>query len=188
MRPLRARAAAGIVAAGSARDGCALQTPPPPATSHLHGVPGLTVDVYANGDRLLSGFEPGTLTDPVKLPEGTYDLQVFPEGEGPDGDPAIEAQDVRAGGRTSPSSRTSRGRPAKLTPFVNDVSRIDAGQTRLTVRHTAAAPAVDVRAGGDPVFENLTNPNEAKADLPPAPCPRTSCSPAPRRSRSARPT
>ena len=41
-----------------------------------------------------------------------------------------------------------------------------AGQARLIVRHTAAAPAVDVRAGGKPVFEDLTNPKEAKADLP----------------------
>ena len=34
------------------------------------------------------------------------------------------------------------------------------------MRHTAAAPAVDVRAGGKPVFEDLVNPKEAKADLP----------------------
>ena len=35
-----------------------------------------------------------------------------------------------------------------LTPFVNDVSAVPAGQARVTVRHIAAAPAVDVRAGG----------------------------------------
>ena len=35
----------------------------------LHAVPGLTVDVYAHGDEILSDFEPGTLT--VRdLPEG----------------------------------------------------------------------------------------------------------------------
>jgi hypothetical protein len=48
---------------------------------------------------------------------------------------------------------------------VNDVSKLAPGKARLVVRHTAAAPAVDVRAGGQPVFKNLTNPNEAKADL-----------------------
>src|SRR6185312_13768665 len=41
----------------------------------------------------------------------------------------------------------------------------DAGKARLIVRHTAAAPAVDVRAGGTPVFKGLTNPKEAKADV-----------------------
>lgn len=53
-----------------------------------------------------------------------------------------------------------------LTPFVNDVGETAAGQGRLIVRHTAAAPAVDVLAGGEPVFRDLTNPSEAKADLP----------------------
>jgi hypothetical protein len=57
------------------------------------------------------------------------------------------------------------GEPA-LTPFANDVKQVDAGQARIIVRHTAAAPAVEVRAGAKPVFEGLTNPNEAKADLP----------------------
>jgi hypothetical protein len=37
---------------------------------------------------------------------------------------------------------------------------------RLTVRHDGAARAVDVRAGGDPVFTNLANPDEASADIP----------------------
>ncbi|MFB6552510.1 hypothetical protein ACFCWX_21545, partial [Streptomyces sp. NPDC056405] len=32
--------------------------------SVFHGIPGMTVDVYANGDELLSDFKPGTVTDP----------------------------------------------------------------------------------------------------------------------------
>ncbi len=53
-----------------------------------------------------------------------------------------------------------------LTPFVNDVSALDAGQARFTARHTAAAPAVDVRAGGDVVFPGVTNPNEGVTEVP----------------------
>ncbi len=60
---------------------------------------------------------------------------------------------------------TADGQPA-LTPFVNDVSAVAAGQARVTVRHTAAAPAVDVRAGGTPVAPGLTNPNEATLTVP----------------------
>ena len=52
-----------------------------------------------------------------------------------------------------------------LTPFVNDTAPTKAGQARITVRHTAAAPAVDVRANGEVAFASLTNPNEDKADL-----------------------
>ncbi|MFG3099181.1 DUF4397 domain-containing protein [Streptomyces sp. NPDC048182] len=40
--------------------------------SVLHGVPGLTVDVYAGDTELIPDFAPGTLTDPLKLDAGSY--------------------------------------------------------------------------------------------------------------------
>ena len=136
--------------------------------SVLHAVPGLTVDVYANGEELLPDFEPGTLTDPLTLPAGTYDLQVFADGEGPDGDPAIEANGVEVPGganATVVAHLDADGNPT-LTPFVNDTSATAPGEARLTVRHTAAAPAVDIRADGDVLFADVTNPNEGMADVP----------------------
>jgi hypothetical protein len=135
--------------------------------SILHGVPGLTVDVYANGDKILSNFAPGTLTDPLQLPEGSYDLAVFAAGADPKGTPAIKADDVMVPSGvniTVVAHLDASGTPV-LTPYVNDTSKLAAGQARLTVRHDAAAPAVDVRAGGTPVFSGLTNPKEAKADI-----------------------
>jgi hypothetical protein len=53
-----------------------------------------------------------------------------------------------------------------VTPFVNDVSAVPAGQARLVVRHTAAAPAVDVLAGGTPAVNGLTNPQEKALQVP----------------------
>lgn len=137
--------------------------------SILHAVPGLTVDVYANGNELLSDFTPGTLTDPQQLPAGDYDLAVYPAGADPaTTDPAISADGVTvpADANITVAAHLGESGTPMLTPFVNDTSALDAGQARLTVRHTAAAPAVDVRAGGEPVFTSLTNPNEASADLP----------------------
>ena len=168
MRPLRILAATAATALGL---GLLAAAPSHAAgtsdVSVLHGVPGLTVDVYANGDKLLTDFKPGDLAGPVKLPEGTYDLAVFPAGEGPDGTPAIKADDVAVPSGANITVVAHLGADGKpvLTPFVNDVSKVDAGKARLTVRHTAAAPAVDVRAGGTPVFEGLENPKEAKADV-----------------------
>ena len=135
--------------------------------SILHAIPGATVDVYANGDELLTDFKPGTLTDPQQLPEGTYDLKVVAAGDGADGDAVVEANDVSVPGGanvTVVAHLTAGGDPA-LTPFVNDVSSLDAGQARIIVRHTAAAPAVDVRANGDAVFSGLTNPNEESTEV-----------------------
>jgi hypothetical protein len=169
MRPLRTLALAGAVAFGL---GLAAAPSASAASdsdvSILHGVPGLTVDVFANGKKLLTNFAPGTLTDPVKLPAGSYDLAVFPAGKGPSGTPAIEAKGVAVpGGKnlTVVAHLDAAGKPV-LTPYVNDTSRVAPGKARLTVRHDAAAPAVDVRAGGKPAFTDLTNPNEVKADLP----------------------
>ncbi|MFE1444454.1 DUF4397 domain-containing protein [Streptomyces sp. NPDC058739] len=132
----------------------------------LHAVPGLTVDVYAGEDELIPDFKPGTLTDPMKLDAGSYDIKIFPDGEGPDGTPAIEKTvDVPAGANaTLVAHLTADGDPA-LDAFVNDTSKVPAGQARLTVRHVAAAPAVDVRADGTPVFKDLVNPKEAKGDV-----------------------
>jgi hypothetical protein len=136
--------------------------------SILHGVPGVTVDVYANGNALVTDFTPGTLTNPMAVPAGDYDLKVVAAGDGADGKALIEADGVAvpAGANiTVVAHLTASGKPV-LTPYVNDTSSIAAGQARLTVRHDAAAPAVDVRAGGKPVFTDLTNPKEDSADIP----------------------
>jgi hypothetical protein len=137
--------------------------------SVLHAVPGLTVDVYANGEELIPDFAPGTLTDPLSLPAGTYDLAVYADGDNPDNaDPAIEANgvDVPAGANaTVVAHLDAQGNPT-LTPFVNDVSATAPGDARLVVRHTAAAPAVDVRADGDVLFGGLANPDEQSVDVP----------------------
>jgi hypothetical protein len=137
--------------------------------SILHGVPDATVDVYVNGKALLKNFKPGTLTDPQMLPAGSYDLKVVKAGDGPDGDAIVQANNVKVPGGaniTVVAHLTAGGKPA-LTPYVNDVSMIPAGKARLIVRHDAAAPAVDVRAGGEPVFTDLKNPKEKSAEVEP---------------------
>ena len=136
--------------------------------SVLHAIPGQTVDVYANGKALLTDFKPGTLTPPQQLPAGIYDLKVTAPGAGANGKAIVVANGVQvpAGANvTVVAHLTASGKPV-LTPYVNDVSSVPAGMARLTVRHDAAAPAVDVRAGGKPVFTGLTNPKEAMANVP----------------------
>ena len=137
--------------------------------SILHGVPDATVDVYANGKALLEDFEPGTLTDPQMLPAGSYDLKVVKAGDGPDGDAIMSANNVKVPGGanvTVVAHLNDSGEPT-LTPYANDVSSLPAGKARVIVRHTAAAPEVDVRAGGEPVFTDLANPKEDSAEIDP---------------------
>ncbi|GHC51164.1 DUF4397 domain-containing protein [Streptomyces flavofungini] len=134
--------------------------------SVFHAVPGLTVDVYANGEELLPDFKPGTLTEPQELPAGSYDLKVFKDGDGPDGSPALQKKiEVPAGADATVVAHLSADGKPQLNAFVNDVTKVPAGKSRLTVRHVAAAPAVDVRAAEKPVFEALENPKEAKTEV-----------------------
>jgi hypothetical protein len=150
-----------VAAPAAAQDGNATVTV-------VHGIPGATVDVWVNGEATLEGFAPGTITDPLSLPAGDYEIAVYEAGADPESaDAIIEASVSLPGGANASAVAhlTEAGEPT-LTPFVHDTSAIAAGDARITVRHTAAAPAVDVRAGGEPVFSGLANPDEESADLP----------------------
>jgi hypothetical protein len=135
----------------------------------VHGIPDTPVDVYVNDELTLDDFEFGTVTDPLSLPAGDYDLAVRAADATAEDAPLLEATaPVTAGANISIVAHLTEGGDPTLTPFVNDTAPTAAGEGRLVVRHTAAAPAVDVLAGGSPVFSGLANPNEAQADLPAA--------------------
>lgn len=133
----------------------------------LHGIPGITVDVAVDGAVVIPGFEPGdmqdlssfagqTLTNLEVRPAGTEDVAIGP----------VASFDVPASGSwTVVAHLDAEGTPT-ITPFENDTSAAADGQGRLTVRHTAAAPAVDIVLGDARPVENLSNPEEASLDLP----------------------
>ena len=140
------------------------------SVSVVHGIPDTPVNVFVNGDLTLRNFKPGTVAGPLSLPAGSYQVKVFPAANtAGTGTPVIQATaQVPAGANVSLVAHlTAAGQPT-ITPFVNDVSKLAAGQARLIVRHTAAAPAVDVRAGGTPVISGLTNPKQQVLNLPAA--------------------
>ena len=135
----------------------------------LHGIPGTPVDVFLNGERALDDFAPGTTSDPLGLAAGTYSVAVLPaDAADASGTPVIGPVDLRcprpATSALSPTSAPN-GTPT-ITPFVNDTSPAAAGSGRVVVRHTAAAPAVDVLVGGSPAPTNLTDPDEDSAEVP----------------------
>ncbi|MEH6780223.1 MAG: DUF4397 domain-containing protein [Rhodoglobus sp.] len=133
----------------------------------LHAVPGLTVDVYVNGELTLDDFEPGDLAGPLDLPADTYTVAITASDAADDSSPAIGPIDLTLEANmsyTAVAHLDEAGDPT-ASLFTNDLSTVAAGEGRLTVRHTAAAPAVDVLANDAVAFENLSNPDEVKADL-----------------------
>ena len=136
----------------------------------VHGIPNTPVNVFVNGKSTLQNFKPGTVAGPLSLPAGSYEVTVFAAANtAGTGTPVIKATaEVPAGANVTLAAHlTADGKPT-ITPFVNDVSKLAPGQARLIVRHTAAAPAVDIRAGGTPVISGLTNPNQKVLNLPAA--------------------
>lgn len=137
--------------------------------SVLHGVPGLTVDVWVNGDRTLDDFTPGSLAGPLALPPGAYELAITASAAADASAAVIGPVSVTLaanGNYTAVANLDAAGNPT-ANLFTNNVSRIEAGKGKLTVRHAAAAPAVDVLAGGAAVVTNLANPNEQTLTLDP---------------------
>ncbi|MEU4568336.1 DUF4397 domain-containing protein [Micromonospora sp. NPDC023956] len=165
----RVTAGTAVAVAAFAGIGAVTASPAYAATSKVsvvHGIPDTPVDVYVNGKKTLDNFQPGDVAGPLDLEQGRYDLALTKPGQ-PVGSAILTVDDaqVPGGANISLAAHLDAGGKPTITPFVNDTAKVGAGKARLIVRHTAAAPAVDVRAGGTPVFEDLTNPKEAKADV-----------------------
>ena len=134
----------------------------------VHGVPDTPVDVYVDGQRAIDDFQPGTSQGPVQLPSGSHQVALFAaDAADGSGTPVLSASaDLPAGGNVTLVAHLDASGNPKITPFVNDVSSVPAGQARLVVRHTAAAPTVDVLAGGTPVIQGLSNGQEKALEVP----------------------
>ena len=97
----------------------------------LHGIPGTPVDVYVNGERALDDFEPGTTTDDLALPAGSYSVAVFAaDAEDDSGEAVIGPVDLEVpdSGNVSAIAHLSEDGTPTITPFVNDTSAAPDGQ------------------------------------------------------------
>jgi hypothetical protein len=135
--------------------------------SVLHGVPGLTVDVWVDGTLTLDDFKPGTLAGPLDVADGDHEVAITAADAASADDAVIGPVTVglEAGGDyTAVAHLDAEGSPT-ATLFTNDTSPSPEGKGKLTVRHVAAAPAVDVLAGGTAVVEGLTNADQETLTL-----------------------
>jgi hypothetical protein len=133
----------------------------------VHGIPNTPVNVFVNGKSTIPNFQPGKVAGPLQLPPGSYKVTIFGASNiSGTGTPVISATaSLTASQNVSLVAHLDASGKPTLTPYVNDTAAVAAGKARLVVRHDAAAPAVDVRANGTPVFKNLTNPNEVSAEV-----------------------
>ena len=109
----------------------------------VHAVPGLTVDVYADDDLLLEDFKPGTITHPVRLDPASYEIEVTPANS--TNEVLSATVQVESGTDAAAVAYLSEDGDPTLGLFNNNQRPIRQSKARVTVRHTAAAPEVDVR-------------------------------------------
>lgn len=169
---MRKTAAAGlavgiITAMGMAMPAAAAETADAAKLSVLHGIPETPVDVYVNGELTLDDFQPGDLAGPLELPAGDYEVALTATDAADASDPVLgpATLSLAAGMNYTAVAHLAEAGDPSVKLFTNDIAATAAGEGRLTVRHVAAAPAVDVLAGGTAVIEGLANPDEAKLDL-----------------------
>ena len=124
----------------------------------VHGINGadlglpsdLPVDVSVNGQCALPMFKFGDIAGPLTLPEGTYTVAIsLADAASPcGGTVVIGPADLMLMGGKAYSVVANLGNMAPLTPqvsvFEEDFSKSAAGKGRVSVHHTANAPAVDI--------------------------------------------
>jgi hypothetical protein len=116
----------------------------------VHGIPGVTVDVYVDGvGLLLNDFTFTTIAGPLDLAAGDYTIRI--KDQTGVSEIYAETLTVPAGDNLNISIAAhlnAAGTP-DLTAFVNANTEIEPGNARLGVRHAAYAPAVDVVVSGE---------------------------------------
>jgi hypothetical protein len=135
----------------------------------VHGLRGLAVDIYVNGELFLPAFEPDRLTDAVPLPPGDYRVDLREAGSPSDSQPRFSGVvPVAAGDDIAVVAHFGTDGEWTATVFDNHLSPLDAGEARLVFRHTAHSPAIDVLVNDQVAVAALAPPNEITVEVPPA--------------------
>ena len=162
-----ATALAALVVLPVASGTAGASTPGDATVTVIHGIPNTPVDVYVNGADLLPNFQFKTVTPPLSLPPGSYKVAVRPAGAPAGSPPILAATETLTAGENATiiANLDAAGNPV-LNAFANPTGRTPTGDATVIVRHTAAAPAVDVYAGPTRIISSLTNPNQASLNVP----------------------
>lgn len=128
----------------------------------------LPVDIWVNGAPFLTEVEFLDYTDPVMLPAGQYDVEIYLAGSDPMVDSPVLAQtfDLTDGLDAHLVAHFTPGPGIALSAFVNNAApvvtdplshRVAARDLRVTVRHAADFPRAQLNRllpGADPTLAN----------------------------------
>ncbi|MET0325755.1 MAG: DUF4397 domain-containing protein [Ilumatobacteraceae bacterium] len=133
----------------------------------VHGLRGLVADIYLDGTLVLPTFQPERSTDPLAIPAGDHLVEIRAAGAAATDTPLL-SQAVTVPGAFQGSliaHLDAAGNPT-LSPFVDDLTAVPAGQARLVVRHAAAASDVAVLLNDQAAFADVAPKGEATELVP----------------------
>lgn len=133
----------------------------------VHGIPGTTVDLTVDGTVVIDAFVPGslanissfagqTLQNVTVTDDATDDVVIGP----------IASLVIPASGSHSLVAHLDADGTPVLSTFENNTADTSTGDARLTLRHTAEAPAVDLIVGDQRPIVGATNGQSAELELP----------------------
>ena len=141
----------------------------------IHGIPGVNVDVYANlagapigATPTIANFQPKQIVDLPAVGPATVDIRIFAAGANPQSAMpviAVLGAAVPGPGEISILAHLDGHGAPTATIYRNDNSAPLPGAARVSVRHAAEAPAVQLTAGGVPKLA-LSNPYFGDLEVP----------------------
>jgi hypothetical protein len=148
MRRLSALVTAGVVVASLfATVGTASAAPGDATLWVVHGVPGATVEVCVNGAPVQEDFAYRKKFS-AALPAGDYTFALYANGANCTGTPIDKANITRSlvsdGNYTIVAGVSAQTGKVRFFWFSNNVVNTKRGMFRLSIRHVAVAPAVNV--------------------------------------------
>jgi hypothetical protein len=137
------------------------------ALTVIHGVPGVTVDVCADGKAAISGFTFNS-QKALSLPAGTYSLGIVKAGQSCTSANylASASATLSSGENASAIAYLNSSGKAALGLYQNSLAAVPSGQGRLVLSHNADAPAVKVSAGGTTLASSLAPGDQAAVTVP----------------------
>ena len=166
MRFLAAASMAAVVAGGAAAGVAGAQDDQTGLVRVVHGLRGLVADIYVDGTLALPTFQPERSTDPLPIPAGDHLIEIRTAGAAMSDTPLLaQTVTVPAGFEGSLVAHLDAAGQPTLTAFADDLSAVPAGQSRLVVRHAAAAEDVSVLLNQQPTIPSITSKSEAEQVL-----------------------
>lgn len=123
------------------------------------------VDVYVNGQSVLTNVPFFAVSNYLSLPDGSYNVAVTPAGK-PESDAVLRATLNVRGGYTGTVAAVGFVKNIEAALFEDNLSPVPAGKARVRIIHASPnAPAVDIKLAGTSTVVVANAPFKAAATV-----------------------